>query len=207
MDLWPWTIKARQSLLSTLEQLDDDQWSTQSLSEGWSIRELLAHLTLAARPPPRRFLTAVARTRGNFDKANHLLAVADGCRPVAVLLKDYRSVVEHRFSPPGWPQAAPLGDILLHSLDVRIPLGLPTEHPAEQYEPVMGLLFSRVGRSFTRTGRPAVRWVASDREWTDGQGPEVSGCIADIALTAAGRDSRVDQLSGDGMAVVRSWLN
>lgn len=206
MDLWPLTMEARRSLLATFEQLDDDQWNTPSLSEGWSVRDVLAHLILATRPPVRRYTAALVRARGNFDNANHVLATVDGRRPVDDLLSEYRDVIEHRFSPPGWPQAAPLGDILLHSLDVRIPLGLPSDNPAEHYEPAIQLLFSRVGRSFTRAGRPDVRWVATDHDWARGEGSEVSGTMADIALTAAGRGARVNHLSGDGVAAVQTWL-
>lgn len=107
--------------------------------------------------------------------------MADGCRPVDDLLVDYRSVLDHRFAPPGWPTAAPLGDILLHSLDVRIPLGLDTHEPAQHHEPVMELLSGRFGRSFSRPYRPAVRWVATDHDWSSGEGPEVHGEMADLA--------------------------
>lgn len=206
MDLWTITIGARQSLLSTFERLDDDQWNVRSLCEGWTIRELLAHLVLAARPPARRYIVAVARARGSFEEANKALARVDGRRPVDELLSDYRSVLEHRFSPPGWPQAAPLSDILLHSLDVRIPLGLKPEQPADHYEPVLELLFSRAGRSFARAGRPAVRWTATDREWSHGAGQSVCGSIADLALTVAGRGANMDHLKGGGVPAVQAWI-
>lgn len=206
MDLWPWTIDARQSLLATFEQLDDRQWNTESLCEGWNVREVLAHLILAARPPARRYIAAVARARGNFDKANHALAVADGLKSPTDLMAEYRGVITHRFSPPGWPQAAPLSDIVIHSLDVRLALGLPSEQPPERYEPAMGLLFSRLGRSFSPTGRPPVTWVATDHEWTGGDGPSVEGAMADLALASAGRNARIDHLSGEGVAALRRWL-
>ncbi len=206
MDLWPITIGARRSLLSTFEQLDEEQWQVPSLCEGWTIRDTLAHVTLAARPPIKRYVVAMARAKGSFDRANDALAVADGQRPVDELLADYRAVLEHRFSPPGWPQAAPLADILMHSLDVRIPLGLETDEPAPHYEPVLGLLFGRFGHAFTRSGRPAVRWTGTDHEWSHGEGRTVSGTMADLALTAAGRDARVDHLDGDGVPAVAAWL-
>jgi uncharacterized protein (TIGR03083 family) len=206
MDLWPITIGARRSLLSAFGKLDEDQWSVRSLCEGWTIRELLAHLILAARPPVRRYIVAVARARGSFDQANQELATADARRPIGELLSEYRSVIEHCFSPPGWPPGAPLSDILLHSLDVRIPLGLETEQPPEHYEPVMELLFGRAGRSFTRAGRPAVRWTATDHEWSHGDGRIVSGTMADITLTAAGRGARLNRLEGDGVANLAAWL-
>jgi len=207
MDLWPWTVDARHSLLVTFEELDDEQWAVESLCEGWSIREVLAHLILAARPPARRYLAAIARARGNFDKANQVLAVADGRRPTAELVAEYRSVVNYRFSPPGWPQAAPLSDILLHSLDVRLALGVASDQQPERYEPVMGLLFGPLRRSFTQAKRPSLRWVATDHSWTNGTGPAVEGAIADLAFTAAGRRGRIDQLSGEGVPAVRLWLS
>lgn len=206
MNVWPITVAARRSLLSVFEQLDDDQWEVRSLCEGWTIREVLAHLTLAARPPAGRYLAALARAKGSFDKANHTLAITDARQPVSKLLTDYRSVIDHRFSPPGWPQAAPLGDILLHSLDVRLPLGLATDQPPEHYEPVLDLLLSRTGRSFTKAGRPDVGWTATDGDWSHGVGPVVRGTIADIALTTAGRVARLDRLTGEGVSVVRDWL-
>lgn len=206
MDLWPWTIDARQSLLGTLEELDDQQWDAASLCIGWTVREVLAHLVLGARPPARRYLAAVVKARGNFDKANHALAVTDARKPPAKLIDDYHNVVEHRFSPPGWPKAAPLSDILIHSLDVRLTLGLPSDQQPERYEPVMDLLFSRAGRSFTRAKRPSVKWVATDHPWTHGAGSAVEGAIADLAFAAAGRDARIDQLSGEGVDSLRLWL-
>ena len=207
MDLWPITIDARRSLLATFEDLGEDQWKVPTLCEGWTVRDLLAHLILATRPPARRYVAAIARARGSFDGANHVLATVEARRPVVELLNDYHTIVEHRFSPPGWPQSAPLSDILLHSLDVRIPLGLETERPPEHYVPVLGLLFSRAGRTITRAGRPDARWTATDHDWTHGEGQAVRGNIADLALTAAGRGARLDDLDGDGVPHVRAWLS
>jgi len=88
---------------------------------------------------------------------------------------------------------------------VRVALDISFEQPAERYEPVMGLLSNRVGRSFSKSGRPAVRWVATDHDWSSGDGPRVEGVMADLALTAAGRHARLDALDGDGVAALRDW--
>lgn len=205
-DLWPTTVAARRSLLSTFQDLDDEQWAVPSLCDGWTIRELLAHLILAAKPPMRRYAGAVVRARGSFDRANRALAVADGQRPAADLLASYRALVDHRFAPPGWPAAAPYSDILLHTLDARIPLGLPTDRPPADHLPVMDLLFGVAGRSFGSTSRPDVRWVATDLDWSRGDGPEVHGSMADLTLTAAGRAARLDALDGPGVDALRTWL-
>jgi hypothetical protein len=150
-------------------------------------------------------MPAVFKARGNFDRANHRLAVDDGRRPSDELLACYREVVGHQFSAPGWPQAAPLSDILLHSLDVRIPLDVEAHVPPGHYEPVLQLLFNRVGRSFTTVGRPEVRWVAEDHAWSHGNGPEVRGAMEDLALTAAGRPARIRRLNGDGVEALAAW--
>jgi len=208
MDLWPLTIDARRSLLATYEDLDDDDWSTPSLCDDWTVREVLAHLILAARPPLRRYAAEGIRARGDFDAVNRTLASHDARRCATdELIDEYRIALEHRFSPPGWPAAAPFSDIVLHSLDVRIPLGLPDERPAAHYEPVMALLHSRMGRSFTGERRPDVRWVATDHPWTLGEGPEVHGAMVDLVVAAAGRSPRIDRLHGDGVASVAAWLN
>lgn len=206
MDLWPIAFSARESLITTLEGVEGDRWDVASLCDGWTIRQVLAHLILAARPPTRRYVLAILRAKGSFHRANHLLAVADGHQPPEQLLAEYRIVARHQFSPPGWPEAAPLSDILLHSLDIRIPLADETEEPAEHYEPVLELLFSRVGRSFTSRGRPQVRWVATDHAWSHGSGPEVRGTMESLALTAAGRRARIDSLHGEGAAILEDWL-
>lgn len=126
--------------------------------------------------------------------------------PPDELLSCYRSIAKHRFAPPGWPAAAPLSDILLHSLDVRIPLGVENDDvPPEHYEPVLQLLFKRVGRSFTTGDRPEVRWVAEDHAWSHGSGREVRGAMEDLALTAAGRPGRLTRLRGDGVEAIAAW--
>lgn len=207
MDLWPITIRARRSLLSTFEKLEDADWDVGSLCGGWTIRQVLAHLVLAARPPARRYIAAVARAKGDFNKANHSLAVVDAARPTSDLLRAYREVIDHNRFSPGPLRAALLHDILLHSLDVRIPLDLESDVPADHYEPVMDLTFNRFGRYVTSKGRPTVRWVATDYEWSRGAGPEVRGTMADLALTAAGRGARIDHLDGDGVQIIGTWLS
>ena len=206
MDLWPLTVQARRSLLDTFETLDDDQWATQSLCGEWSVREVAAHLVLAMRPPKRRYAAALVRARGNFDAANSAMAAADATQPVDRLLANYRAALDNRFAPPGWPAAAPLADIVMHTHDVCLPLKLPVGVAVECYEPIMGLLFSVAGTSFSRSGRPDVQWVATDRDWSHGSGDEVRGSIADLALAAGGRSERLDAIDGAGVDALRRWL-
>jgi uncharacterized protein (TIGR03083 family) len=209
VDVQPLLVDARRSLLATFESLRGDEWDAGSLCEGWRVRDVLAHLTLAARPspPPVRYLRAIARARGSFHEANRQLAIADGSGSPSELVERFRAVVESkRIAPPGSMRVAPFADAVVHSLDVRVPLGIETPVPADHHVITLDFLLRPMGRFFGGKGRPAARWVATDHDWAAGTGPEVRGTLVDLVLTLAGRDARSDQLEGDGATAIRSWL-
>lgn len=206
MDIWAVIEEERLSLVDTFEGLTPEQWDTPSLCGHWTVRQVLGHLVVATSPPLGRFMVEMVKARGSFDKANDRMAVEAAERPTGDLIADLRRQVPKRFSPPGLGPAAPLDDILLHSLDVRIPLGLPTDRPPERYEPALDLVFGRGSRTLVPKGRPAVRWAATDHPWSHGAGEEVEGTMADLVLAASGRGARVDSLMGAGQAAVATWL-
>jgi uncharacterized protein (TIGR03083 family) len=207
MDIWERIAAERAALLATFEGLTPEQWETPSLCGQWTVRQVLGHLIVAADPPTGRFVLEAVKARGSFDKANDRLARAEAERPTADLIARYRERIGKRSTPPGLGPVAPLSDAILHRFDVRIPLGLPSERPAEQYEPTLGLLFDRRGQiGFVPRGRPALRWVAIDHGWTHGSGDEVEGAMADLALAASGRGARVDALIGPGQTALAAWL-
>jgi uncharacterized protein (TIGR03083 family) len=202
-------VDARRSLLGTFEGLDGDQWDVPSLCEGWRVRDVLAHLSLAARPvpPPGRYLRAIARARGSFNEANRALAVVDGGGSPSELVETFRGLVEaQRVAPPGPMRTAPFADVVVHSLDVRVPLGIDTAVPADHHTITLDFLLGPMSRFFGGKGRPAARWVATDHDWSSGTGAEVRGTLADLVLALAGRGARADRLAGDGAAAIRTWL-
>jgi uncharacterized protein (TIGR03083 family) len=208
MELWPWIHEERASILETYEGLGPKQWDVPSLCGEWSVRQVLGHLVVAAHPSTGQFMVELAKARGSFDKANDRLARAEAEQPTDELIARYRERISERNTPPGLGPEAPLGDILLHSLDVRIPLGLTSDRPAERYEPAIEMLFGRIGsRVFVPKGRPDLHWVATDHLWTHGTGEAVEGTMADLTMAASGRGARVDALSGPGKRLLAAWLN
>jgi uncharacterized protein (TIGR03083 family) len=207
MELWGWIHEERAALLATFETLTPDQWEQPSLCGHWTVRQVLGHLVVAAKPPAGRFALEVAKALGSFDKANDKLAVETAAAPVDELIERYRGVLGGRFTPPGAGPRAPLSDILLHSLDVRLPLGLPSDVAPERYAPCLELLFDRArGRIFVPAKRPTVTWMATDQPWSYGTGAVVRGTMADLALTASGRPLHLDRLEGPGQPDVARWL-
>lgn len=207
MDIWAVIAEERASLVDTFEQLQADQWDVPSLCGHWTVRQILGHLVVATDPPMGRFIREVVKALGSFDKANDRLALAQATRPIPDLIADLRSQVPRQFTPPGFGPEAPLHDILLHSLDVRIPLGLPTDRPAERYAPALDLMFGKGARTLVPKGRPTLRWVATDLPWDLGTGDEVHGTMADLTLAASGRGARVDLLTGPGQPALATWLD
>jgi uncharacterized protein (TIGR03083 family) len=207
MDLWTTIAEERASLLETFEGLTAPQWEVPSLCGHWAVRQVLGHLVVAADPPMGRFLGEAVKARGSFDTANDRLACAEAERPVEDLLARYRELVSARYAPPGIGPRGPLTDILLHSLDVRIPLGLPSDRPAERYLPSLEILFTRRAMvGFVPKGRPPVRWVATDHAWSHGRGDEVQGTMVDLTMAASGRGARVEALTGPGQPALAAWL-
>jgi hypothetical protein len=51
-----------------------------------------------------------------------------------------------------------------------------------------------------------VRLVATDLEWTHGDGPEVRACAEALLLLLHGRRPRVDEVAGPGAATVLARL-
>ncbi|MEO6318416.1 MAG: maleylpyruvate isomerase family mycothiol-dependent enzyme [Acidimicrobiales bacterium] len=208
MDIWAMIAEERTSLIETVELLRPEQWDVGSLCGEWTVRQVLGHLVLAADPPYGRYAGALSKGRGSFDKANDLLAREEAERPVKDLIRRYRQLVGKRSAPPGLGARAPLSDLVLHSLDVRVPLDLPSDRPAERYADVLDFMFTRRATAgFVPRGRPALHWVGTDHAWTHGTGDEVHGTMADLALTASGRGARVNALGGPGQPAVAAWLH
>jgi uncharacterized protein (TIGR03083 family) len=205
---WEEVIEERAVALATFESLAGAQWDVQSLCGAWTVRQVLGHLVVAADPRLRHFALPFLRARGSFDTANDELARAEAARPIDELLVRYRERHTNRLKPAGAPLAAPYSDAMLHHLDVAVPLGLAADRPPERWVPVLGIYLSWMGAvGIAPRGRPKLRWVATDHDWSNGDGPEVHGSMADLALAVSGRAARLDQLTGPGQAAVARWLS
>jgi hypothetical protein len=90
-----------------------------------------------------------------------------------------------------------LVDGVIHQQDIRRPLGMPRDIPAERLLLALrGALTAPVIRGFWRVR--GVRLVATDLDWSTGTGPEVRGRAEALMMTIAGRRGVVGELSGPG---------
>jgi len=49
-----------------------------------------------------------------------------------------------------------------------------------------------------------LRFVATDLDWAEGDGPEVRGPALSLLLAMGGRTVAIDECEGDGVAVLRA---
>jgi uncharacterized protein (TIGR03083 family) len=202
-DLWPTIHAERDALAADLEALTDDQWATPSLCSGWTVRDVLAHMTATAKTTPPQFFGRLIGSGFSFNKVQLKgIAAETGGSPSETLAR-FRAEVNSSRHPPG-PTATWLGETIVHSEDVRRPLGFTHQYPAAaavqaaEFYTGSNLL---IGAKKRVSG---LRLRATDTDWSHGTGPEVAGPIVSLVLAMTGRQAALDDLSGDGVATLRS---
>lgn len=64
---WPLIHAERAALAGDLQQLEESQWASQSLSADWTVRDALAHMTATAKMTPPRFFGKFIASGFRFD--------------------------------------------------------------------------------------------------------------------------------------------
>ncbi len=205
MDLLTEIAAERRAVADMLESLTDDQWNTPSLSTGWTVRHVAAHLTMGFRYSVPKIAWQMLKARGDFNKVADRIARADGSKlSTAELVDIIRRNADNRFKPPGSGYEAPLSDVVVHGLDMRRPLGIERDIPFDRLVVVLRTAVEAKARKFYGNDISGVTYRATDGQWTFGTGPEVHGPAQDLALFLSGRRAGLERLAGDGLRVLES---
>lgn len=197
---------SRARLLELLEGLSEDQWDTQTLAEGWRVREVASHMASGSSMKTGTAVLGMLKARMNFDKFNDRSARQLGQRPVAEILEHFRAEVGSRKLPPTVSAQQFLVDAIIHTYDVAIPLGLDVEIQPRQLTAVLEKAVTLGDPFGCRQRCEGMRLVAPDLDWSWGNGPELRGPGAAVLMGIAGRGAALDQLDGEGVEVLRSRL-
>ncbi len=111
-------------LADALARLSDDDWNRASLCAGWEVRHVIAHLTMPARYGGEQFQAELRADGYDFDAMSNRLAAVDGELGPGRLLADLRSSVLAGFEQPGGGWLGSLSHVVIHGLDVTMPVGL-----------------------------------------------------------------------------------
>jgi uncharacterized protein (TIGR03083 family) len=194
-------VKAeRLSLCDFLTDLDEQDWTVQSLCSAWTVREVVAHLTVTTRATVPFVLKAAIKARGSFDRmaADVARARAAAFGP-SELVRQLRESAESSRRFPGSGPMDPLMDLVAHGQDIARPLGRRYAMRMEVAVPV--LAYVAANRFLGGPKRLAgLELVATDTDWSSGEGPQVRGTVDDLLLVATGRPAGLAHLTGPGVA-------
>lgn len=204
-ETWAIIASERRDLADVMAGFTAEQWATPSLCEGWTVRVVAGHLTMPFEMSLPKAMIGVIRHGGNFDKFADVASRQLAEQPTDALVQQIRDNADNHFKPPGGGVGAPLTDAVVHGLDMKVPLDLPTERPADHVNAVLDYLTTkRATRGFVKKGRvDGLRFVTTDTAWSFGDGPDVAGRATSLALALTGRPAGLDALTGDGAAEFR----
>ncbi|WP_198588111.1 maleylpyruvate isomerase family mycothiol-dependent enzyme [Geodermatophilus chilensis] len=187
----------REDLLDLLVTLSPEQWRAPSLCAGWSVQDVVAHVLSYEELGPRQLAARFTRGLLAFDRVNAVGLQEYAVRTPAELVDLLRRHLTPTGLTAGLGGAIALTDGLVHHQDIRRPLGLPREVPADRVVPALRTaLFAPTLRGVVRVRD--VRLVATDVDWSFGRGPEVRGTAEALLMAVAGRRTVTDELTGPG---------
>jgi uncharacterized protein (TIGR03083 family) len=202
-DVWPTIHTERAALAADLEGLSDEQWSTPSTCGGWTVRDVLAHMTAAAVTTAPKFFSGLVSTGFKFNKLqDRNIARLRGESPRATL-DGFKAQINSSKHPPG-PNDTWLGETIVHAEDIRRPLEITHEYPAAAAAQVAD---SYKGSNLIIGAKRRIEGLhlqATDYDWSHGTGPDVAGPMVSLLIAMTGRKGVLDELTGDGVATLRS---
>lgn len=203
-DVWAAIDGQRRRTIDLLESLSTEDWRQPSLCEGWTVRDVAAHLTLQQLTLRDALGLAVRHPAGLVDvnRMIHDSAVRRAQRPVEQLIDEIRGMIGSNRHNVGVTNLETLIDILVHGQDIAIPLGRDLEMPVDAAAVAAQRVWSsgqrRKARVLDNIPLGGFRLVATDTSWAVGEGREVRGPISALLLLLAGRRAALPRLSGDG---------
>jgi uncharacterized protein (TIGR03083 family) len=201
--VWDVIHGERAALATDLAELNESQWETRSLCGDWTVQQVLGHMTAAAVTNPAKWTARFAGTGFRFNAliAGDIATQTEG-GPAETLAR-FRAVEGSNGHPPG-PIDSWLGETIVHAEDIRRPLGFAHEYPVDALTRLADF-YSRSNLLIGAKKRVAgVTLRATDAEWSTGSGPEAEGPALAIVMAMTGRSVALDELQGDGVAILRT---
>ncbi|MGC5627597.1 maleylpyruvate isomerase family mycothiol-dependent enzyme [Georgenia sp. Z1344] len=200
--LWQAIRTERMRLADDFADLTAEQWQTRSLSSDWTVEETLAHLTAAGSTGTLAWLRSMVGARFRTNVHNQrLLDRHKGATPAETLLL-FRTTIPSQVEPTPTTWAW-LGEVVVHGMDIRHPLGIASEPDHDAVEQVA---LSYVAKDWAVNSSSAVEGlelVATDGVFRYGEGPEVTGRTLELVMAMAGRSAYVERLEGPGVETLK----
>ena len=185
------------SFMSLADVLDGSSlWDAASMCEGWRVREVVAHVTMAARYDEASFMSMLQEDGFDFTRLSNRVAAADAQLPDATLLANLRDPALHAWVPPGGGTLGALNHIVIHGLDVTgaNELARVASEPALRVV-LDDLTHGGVAREFG-VDVTGTSLRATDIDWSFGSaGDAITATAGDLVLHLAARRVPPNRLS------------
>ena len=208
--VWTHIHAERAALATTLAALSDEQWARASLCQGWSVKDVAAHVIAHPQTGWAQMPGMLVRNVGRGYNAmifREVKRLGERSTKQSVLADFAAHATSTRkvASEAGVPLSQviePLIDSLVHHQDIVRPLGL-----AHAMDPVAAAVAAErcrllSGLMGSRRVVKSVRMVASDVDWDRGRGPILTGPMQELLMVCAGRSRVATDLSGDGLELI-----
>ena len=147
--------------------LSPDQWAQPSLCAGWTVQDVLAHIVSYEGRSPKDLARVAVAGRFSPSRMNEVLVRESRCRDRQLVLDRLRTFGRPRGLTAGFGGRIARTDGLIHRQDVRRPLGLGRDVPADRL--VSALSFSMFAAPIRGAWRArGVRVRAVDVDWAFG---------------------------------------
>ena len=187
----------RNDFADFLETLTAQEWAAQSLCEGWTVRDVVAHVVSYEGVGPGDLARRFTRGRFMLSRINaESLAQHREHEPAELV-----ALLRKHVTPSGLTSAfggrIALLDTLMHHQDIRRVLGTARDVPAERLRVVLpfALVAPPVKAMWHIRG---VRVIATDIDWSGGAGREARGTGEAVLMVMGGRRSVAGELDGPG---------
>lgn len=200
--LWRMIRAERAALAEDLEDLDESQWAHRTLCGRWNVEDVVAHLTAAASVGRLRWIRSV-HARFDFELHNQRRLAEHRGLDSAGTLERFRQVVKSTTAASGHTPAW-LGEVIVHSQDIRGPLGIARVPPIAAVSEVARFYARRDFAVPSRSAIAGLRLEATDGAFAAGEGLLVTGTTLALTMAMAGRGDFCDDLDGAGVALLRS---
>jgi uncharacterized protein (TIGR03083 family) len=202
---WELIHQERSATADLLAGLSRSDWEQPSLCAGWSVQVMAAHIVNGAEQTPAHFMSRLAANGFRFNTTMDRDARSAGTRPPAENVERLRARTSTTNRPPA-TVATMLGEIVVHSEDIRRPLGLTGNVPPEAIAACLGLYVRANFPVGTKKRIAGLRLSASDLDWSHGSGPQVRGPGLSLLMAITGRAAAVTDLEGEGVATLRERM-
>jgi len=100
------------------------------------------------------------------------------------------------WTPPGGGYHGALNDVVIHGLDVTVPLGVPRRSPEHTIRIVLDDLTTGGVHHHFGTSIEGRSLQTTDLNWSYGSGPALRGKAGDLALLLCGRTIPAGRIEG-----------